>query len=50
MAKAEPCAQLRALLPLGVKVVAPGSDDARVFQGLLAHEHDLGHLPQLPGS
>jgi hypothetical protein len=33
---------LRALLPLGVSVVAPGSDDAHVFQGLLAHEHYLG--------
>ena len=34
---------LRDLLPLGVSVVAPGSDDARVFLGLLAHEHYLGH-------
>jgi hypothetical protein len=47
---------LRDLLPLGVSVVAPGSpacrdaslcgagrDDARVFHGLLAHEHYLGH-------
>jgi hypothetical protein len=34
---------LRDLLPLGVSVVAPGSDDARVFNGLLAHEHYLGH-------
>ncbi len=32
------CDALRALLPLGVSVVAPGSDDARVFKGLLAHE------------
>jgi len=34
---------LRDLLPLGVSVVAPGSDDARLFHGLLAHEHYLGH-------
>jgi len=34
---------LRDLLPLGVSVVAPGSDDGRVFNGLLAHEHYLGH-------
>jgi hypothetical protein len=47
---------LRDLLPLSVGVVAPGSpacraaalrgagrDDARVFNGLLAHEHYLGH-------
>ena len=31
------------LRPLCVRVVAPGSDDARVFHGLLAHEHYLGH-------
>jgi len=31
------------VLPLAVNVVAPGSDDARVFNGLLAHEHYLGH-------
>ncbi len=35
--------RLRDLLPLQVSVVAPGSDDARVFHGLLAHEHYLGH-------
>lgn len=29
--------------PLGIQVVAPGSDDARLFSGLLAHEHYLGH-------
>jgi hypothetical protein len=34
---------LRDLLPLSVGVVAAGSDDARVFSGLLAHEHYLGH-------
>jgi len=34
---------LRDLLPLRVDVVAPGSDDARLFNGLLAHEHYLGH-------
>jgi len=34
---------LRDLLPLSVEVVAPGSDDARLFNGLLAHEHYLGH-------
>ncbi len=35
--------RLRDLLPLGVSVVAPGSDDARLFHGLPAHEHYLGH-------
>jgi hypothetical protein len=34
---------LRDLRPLTVRVIAPGSDDARMFQGLLAHEHYLGH-------
>jgi hypothetical protein len=34
---------LRDLRPLRVNVVAPGSDDARVFNGLLAREHYLGH-------
>jgi len=34
---------LRDLLPLSVGVVAPGSDEARLFNGLLAHEHYLGH-------
>ena len=34
---------LRDLQPLRVSVAAPGSDDARLFDGLLAHEHYLGH-------
>jgi hypothetical protein len=34
---------LRDLQPLRLSVAAPGSDDARVFNGLLAHEHYLGH-------
>lgn len=34
---------LRELRPLRVDIVAPGSDDARLFNGLLAHEHYLGH-------
>jgi len=34
---------LRDLRPLSVGVVAPGSEDARLFHGLLAHEHYLGH-------
>lgn len=34
---------LGGLRPLSVSVVVPGSDDARVFNGLLAHEHYLGH-------
>jgi len=34
---------LRDLRPLSVSVVVPGSDDARLFNGLLAHEHYLGH-------
>jgi hypothetical protein len=33
---------LRDLQPVRVSVVAPGSDDARLFHGLLAHEHYLG--------
>lgn len=33
---------LRDMLPLDVSVAAPGSDDARLFHGLLAHEHYLG--------
>jgi hypothetical protein len=33
---------LRDLRPLRVSVVAPGSDDAGLFHGLLAHEHYLG--------
>jgi hypothetical protein len=33
---------LRDLRPLSVSVVAPGSSDARLFHGLLAHEHYLG--------
>jgi len=36
-------ATLRDLRPLLVNIVAPGSDDARMFDGLLAHEHYLGH-------
>ncbi|MEK7752717.1 MAG: Druantia anti-phage system protein DruA, partial [Acidobacteriota bacterium] len=31
------------LQPLSVSVAAPGSDDARLFNGLLAREHYLGH-------
>ena len=34
---------LRDLQPLSVSVVAPGSEDLRLFNGLLAHEHYLGH-------
>lgn len=34
---------LRNLRPLTVSVVAPGSDDLRLFNGLLAHYHYLGH-------
>jgi hypothetical protein len=34
---------LRELQPLSLRVVAPGSAEARLFQGLLAHEHYLGH-------
>jgi len=34
---------LRDLQPLSVSVVTPGSDDGRLFNGLLAHEHYLGH-------
>ena len=34
---------LRDLQPLSVSVVKPGSDDARLFNGLLANEHYLGH-------
>ena len=50
------CGDLRDVQPLSVSVVAPGSsvcraaalrgagrDDARLFNGLLAHEHYLGH-------
>jgi len=33
---------LRDLQPLHLSVVAPGSDDARLFHGLLAQEHYLG--------
>jgi len=36
-------AALRNLQPLRVNIVAPGSDDAHMFDGLLAHEHYLGH-------
>jgi len=31
------------LWPLNVSVVAPGSEDLRLFNRLLAHEHYLGH-------
>jgi hypothetical protein len=31
------------LRPLTVKVVAPGSENLRLFNGLLAHHHYLGH-------
>ena len=34
---------LRDLRPLRVDIVTPGTDDARLFLGLLAHEHYLGH-------
>ncbi len=34
---------LRALRPLRICIVASNSDDARIFNGLLAHEHYLGH-------
>lgn len=34
---------LRDLRPLSVSVVAPGTDDAGLFNSLLAHEHYLGH-------
>ena len=34
---------LRDLRPLHVSVVAPGSEDLRLFNSLLAHEHYLGH-------
>lgn len=36
-------AALRDLRPLRVTIAAPGSEDAQVFNGLLAHEHYLGH-------
>jgi hypothetical protein len=34
---------LHDLQPLSVSIVAPGSDDTRLFNSLLAHEHYLGH-------
>ena len=34
---------LRDLRPLRVSIVAPGSDDLRLFNSLLAREHYLGH-------
>jgi hypothetical protein len=37
------CGSLRDLRPLSILVVPPSSDDARLFNGLLAHEHYLGH-------
>jgi hypothetical protein len=33
---------LRGLQPLHLSIVAPGTSDARLFHGLLAHEHYLG--------
>lgn len=36
------CGTLAELLPLSVSIVAPGSSDARLFHGLLAHYHYLG--------
>jgi len=36
------CGALHDLRPLSVSVVAPGSADARLFHGLLVHEHYLG--------
>ena len=36
-------ATLRDLRPLRVDIVAPGSDDAQMFDDLLAHEHYLGY-------
>ena len=36
------CSALRDLQPLRVTIVAPSSDEAPVFNGLLAHEHYLG--------
>jgi hypothetical protein len=33
---------LRELQPLGVSIAKPGTPDARLVQGLLAHEHYLG--------
>jgi hypothetical protein len=37
------CGALRDVRPLTVSVVAPGSEDLRLFNGLLAHYHYLGH-------
>ncbi len=34
---------LQDLQPLSVNVVAPGSEDLRLFNGLLVHHHYLGH-------
>jgi len=34
---------LRDLQPVCVRIVAPGSDDLRLFNGLLAQYHPLGH-------
>ena len=34
---------LRGVLPVSVSIVTPNSDDAQVFNGLLAHGHYLGH-------
>ena len=37
------CGTLGELQPLSVSIVAPKSEDAQLFQGLLAHYHYLGH-------
>lgn len=37
------CGALRNLQPLSVSVVAPGSEDLRLFNGLLTRYHYLGH-------
>ena len=42
-ASAPICGALRDLRPLSVDVVAPGSADLRLFNGLLARYHYLGH-------
>lgn len=44
------CGALCGLQPLCVSIVAPGSDDARLFNGLLAHEHYLGHRNTVGGN
>jgi len=37
------CGALHDVRPLSVSIVTPGSSDALIFNGLLAHEHYLGH-------